>query len=237
MKKVAVVTGCAKGIGKEIALDLAREGYSIIGTYNTSFNKIQDLEKKIESIGVGVEFYKLDLLNEEEIKNFYNHVKTKYKKIDLLVNNAALSMDNSFKLKSSKEFCDVLFVNLVAPFLLIQKFSSILGGGIIINIASTDGINTYSKLNMDYSASKAGLINLTRSLSLELENIKVYAICPNWVLTETIMEMDQDYLNQELLRIGQTKLILPNEVSSKVIDLIYSNLKSGSVIILEGEKV
>ena len=105
--------------------------------------------------------------------------------------------------------------------------------GIIINIASTDGINTYSKLNMDYSASKAGLINLTKSLTLELDNIKVYALCPNWVNTESIREMNQDYLKEELKRIGQKKLIEPKSVAKKIISIIESNLKSGSIIVME----
>ena len=234
MKKTAIITGCAKGIGKEIALDLAREGYDIIATYNTSINEIKLLEKKVKSIGVKIDSYKLNLLNEDEINNFCSMLKSKYDKIDILVNNAALSIDNPLSMKTSKEFCDVLFVNLVAPFLLVQKLRDILKNGIIINISSTDGINTYSKLNIDYSASKAGLINLTKTLSLELEDIRVYAICPNWVNTESIRDMNQEYLYEELKRIGQKKLIDPKEISSKVINIIYSNIKSGTIIVLEG---
>lgn len=127
----------------------------------------------------------------------------------------------------------VLEVNLVGPFMIIQKLYDLLYDSKIINIASTDGINTYSKLNMDYSASKAGLINLTKALALELLNSKVYAICPNWVNTESIREMNPEYLEEELNRIGQKKLIEPKEVSNKVIELINNDIESGSIIIME----
>ncbi len=234
MKKTALITGCAKGIGREIALDLARSGYNIIATYNTSINQINELGKKIVSIGMNFDCYKLDLSNEENINEVCNDLKQKYNNIDVLVNNAALSLDNNFLNKTKKEFMKVLEVNLVGPFLIIQKLNNLLNDSKIINIASTDGINTYSKLSMDYSASKAGLINLTKSLSLELENSKVYALCPNWVNTEAIKEMNPEYLEEELKRIDQKKLIEPKEVSSKLLEIIENDIPSGSIVVMEG---
>ena len=233
MKKKAIITGCAKGIGREIALELARDGYDIIGTFNTSLYEISTLKEKIESIGVKFYSYKLDLLNENEINEFCNDIKINFNNIDVLVNNAALSLDSNFIDKTTDEFRKVLQVNLISPFLLIKNLSNTLANGVIINISSTDGINTYTKLNMDYSASKAGLINLTKSLALELDNIRIYSLCPNWVNTESIKEMDQDYLKSEMDRIKQKELIDPKEVSRKVIQIIESNLKSGSVIVME----
>lgn len=233
MKKRALVTGCAKGIGREIALELARDGYDIIGTYNTSINEISILKNKVEAIGVNFYSYKVDLLDEDEINGFCDGIKNKFDSIDVLVNNAALSLDNAFKDKTTDEFRNILQVNLIAPFLLIQRLSDIMCSGVIINISSTDGINTYTRLNMDYSASKAGLINLTKSLSLELENIRVYSICPNWVNTESIREMNSDYLKEEMERIGQKQLIDPKDVAYKIINLIESDIKSGSIIVME----
>lgn len=234
MKKTAIVTGCAYGIGREIVLELARDGYNIIGTYNTNLNKMEELKKRVESIGVNFDYYKLDLVNEFEIKEFSNNIKSKYEKIDVLINNAAKAVDNEFVLKTKKEFMEVLEVNLVGPFLLVQNLFDIMNNGVIVNIASTDGINTYTKLNIDYSASKAGLINLTKSLALELENIKVYAVCPNWVNTESIREMSQEYLKEEMNRVGQNKLIEPKEVAIKVRELIESKKVSGSIVVMEG---
>lgn len=151
----------------------------------------------------------------------------------MLVNNAALSLDSTFLEKTKEEFMKVLEVNLVGPFLLIQKLNSVLIDSKIINIASTDGIDTYSTMNIDYSASKAGLINLTKSLALELKNSKVYCICPNWVNTESIREMNQDYLMKELERIGQKKLIETKDVSNKVLEILNGDFKTGSIIVME----
>lgn len=233
MKKIAIVTGCAKGIGREIALELARDGYNIIGTYNNSVQEISILKNKIESIGVKFYSYKVNFLNEIEVIDFINNIKKEFEHIDVLINNAALSLDNNFKDKSVEEFKAVLQVNLIIPFILIQKLCDIMKDGVIINISSTNGINTYTKLDMDYSASKAGLINLTKSLSLELENNRIYSICPNWVNTESIREMNPEYLKEEMDRIGQKKLIDPKDIAKKVISLIESNTKSGSIIVME----
>lgn len=230
MKKTAIITGCSRGIGREIALELARDGYNIIGTYNTNIADIKKLKDKIDAIGVKFEYYKLDLTNSNDIDSFYENIKNI--DISVLVNNSALSLDNYFLLKTKEEFMKVLEVNLVGPFLLIQKLKNIKEDGVIINISSTDGINTYSKLNMDYSASKAGLINLSKSLSLELPQ-RVYCICPNWVNTEAVKEMSPDYLKEEMKRIGQEELIDPKKVAYKVIDIIESDLASGSVIVME----
>jgi len=233
VKKTAIITGCAKGIGREIALELARDGYNIIGTCNTSLNEMYTLKSKVEGIGVKFYFYKVNLLNEDEINAFCNDIKNNFDSIDVLVNNAALSLDNSFKDKTTDEFKNVLQVNLISPFLLIQILSNIMDNGVIINISSTDGINTYTRLNIDYSASKAGLINLTKSLSLELDNIRLYCICPNWVNTESIREMNPDYLKEEMDRIGQKQLIKPKEVAQEVIKLIEGKMKSGSIVVME----
>ena len=233
MQKNALITGCAKGIGREIALDLARSGYNIIGTYNISEKEINELKNKVETIGVNFISYKLDISSEENLNEVCNDILIKYSKIDVLVNNAALALDNDFLHKTKEEFMKVLEVNLVGPFLLIQKLYTLINNSIIINISSTDGINTYSKLSMDYSASKAGLINLTKALALELTNSKVYALCPNWVDTEAIREMSPDYLNEEMNRIGQKKLINPKDVSGKLIEIIESDLITGSIIVME----
>lgn len=235
MKRIAIVTGCAKGIGREIALELARNCYDIIGTYNGSKKAIKEVEKKINFLGVKFYSYKVDLLDDKEIVDFCNYVNYNFNHIDLLVNNAALSLDNEFDLKTSEEFMDVLKVNLVGPFTLTQKLYKLMKKGVIVNISSTDGINTYTKLNIDYSASKAGLINLTKSLSLVLENIKVYAICPNWVKTESILEMNQEYLNDELKRIGQKQLIEPKTIAIKLIELLNGDYESGSILKVDDE--
>ena len=223
MKKIALITGVSKGLGKVLAINLSSIGYDIIGTYNTD----------LEGVPENIDCYKLDLNSTESTNKFISDIKSKYDHIDLLINNAALSLDNEFLNKTKDEFMKVLEANLVGPFLLIQGLYCIMESSIIINIGSTDGINTYSSINIDYSASKAGLINLTKSLSLVLDNARIYCICPNWMNTETIQSMNQDYLKSEMERINQKELIDPIVIFNKVIELINSNEKSGSIIVVE----
>lgn len=230
MEKIAIVTGCSSDIGKEITLELIKCGYTVIGTYNESIDEVKKLS---EAINGNFDYYNLNLLDEDEINNFCESVINKYKHIDCLVNNAGLSLDNDFDLKTSEEFISILKVNLVAPFLLSQKLHKNMDEGTIINIASTDGINTYTKYNIDYSASKAGLINLTKSLNLVLDSINVYAICPNWVNTKSIRAMNQDFLSEELKRINQQKLIDPNLIALKVIDILNNKHLDEKIIVME----
>ena len=225
MRKIALITGISKGLGRVLAQTLSKD-YDIIGTYNTDLDGVLKLKENIDNL----DYYKVDLC---DIESFIKTIKEKYDHIDLLINNAALSLDNEFSYNTKEEFMKVLEVNLVGPFSLIQGLSSIMENGVIINIGSTDGINTYSTYNIDYSASKAGLINLTKSLSLVLSNTKIYCICPNWMNTETIQSMNQDYLESEMNSIGQKELIDPKVIAVKVIDLSNSNEKSGSIIDVE----
>ena len=126
MRKIAIVTGCSKGIGREISLELAREGYDIIGTYNNNKKDTLLLKDRIEKIGVKFDYYKLDLTNDKSINNFVDSIKSNYSKIDVLINNAGLSLDNEFELKTKDEFMKVLEVNLVGPFILVQALKNLI---------------------------------------------------------------------------------------------------------------
>ena len=175
---------------------------------------------------------KLDLKDEKSILEVVEKFKKEYETLDLLVNNASISNDNLFLDKTKEEFMEVLEVNIVGTFLLTKYLVPLMqDNSIIINMSSTDGIDTYSIYNFDYAISKAGIIQLTKSMSLIFPNIKTIAIAPNWVNTESTMEMNQDYLNQELKRIGQEKLINVNTVTDKIVSIINDkNIKSGEVI-------
>lgn len=104
--------------------------------------------------------------------------------------------------------------------------------GLIINISSTDSINTYSPISMDYCASKAGVNNLCKTFSMVLNNIKVIGLLLPWINTESVLEMDKKYLESELKRIGQKELLSKNEVANKIFELANKNdgYDSGSII-------
>lgn len=233
--KVVVITGASRGIGFQIASFFAKQGCQLIITYNQSCDMSKNVEKLLKDMyNVDVMSCKCDLCKEDDIKNLVKLAKEKYGFVNILVNNAALSLDSSIDDKTKDEFMKVLETNVVGTFLMIKHFSKIISNGYIFNISSTDAIDTYSSLNIDYSASKAAINNMTKSMSLCFDS-KIISICPNWVNTETIQEMNQDYLQSELKRINQKKLIEP-DVIPKIIDkCIKDNVPSGSIIRIDGD--
>ena len=222
------ITGANCDIGISLSESLLKLGYNLYLGYNNNSDNIDELVSKYNNITK----VHLDVTNEEEIINISN----KLPKLDILINLAAICMDNNYLDKTKEEFIKVLEVNLVGMFLVIKHLSKkINNNGLIINMSSTDGIDTYNELSIDYSASKAGIISLTKTFSLIFDNIKVISIAPNWVNTTSVKEMNQEYLKEELKRIGQLRLIEVEELIEKIIELINSNdLVSGEVYRIEG---
>lgn len=223
----ALITGITSDLGLAFARKLVEEGYTIVGTYHNNQNKALAIKEEIKD---KIELYKVDLTNEEEIK----YLCTTISDIDVLINNACTYHDCSLEEKTKANFIDTLEVNLIAPFLLIKYLSPNMQKGHIINISSTDAINTYNEINFDYASSKAGLITLTKALSQSLPNIKLYTITPNWINTQTTKELSPFYLKEELKKSGQTRLIEPTELSQILYNIIKKNtLKSGTNIIVD----
>ena len=155
--------------------------------------------------------------------------------IDVLVNNAGIAMDNDIFDKSRDEFLRVLEVNLLGTFLVTKEAVKHMEKGTIINVSSTDGIDTYNPLSMDYCASKAGIISLTKTLALRFPNLNVYAIAPNWVKTPSVLEMDPAYLLNELKRVGQKELIEPYTVALEIYNLTKNIFPSGTIMRLDNK--
>ena len=167
---------------------------------------------------------------EEEIKNMRDVIHSKYDKIEILINNAAYASDNYLVDKSKEEFMKVLEVNVVGTFLVTKYLYPYLDGGIIVNISSTDAVDTYSRISMDYCASKAGVNSLTKTFAQEFENIKVIGFMPAWTNTESVKEMNSEYLENELKRIKQNKLYEPKEVAENIIKIINDKrVESGEI--------
>ena len=157
--------------------------------------------------------------------------------VDVLINNASVSMDNDIMSKSKDEFLRVVEVNLVGTFLVTREVIKKCNVNTIVNISSTDSTSTYSKLNIDYSCSKAGVNILSKTFSLCYPDIKICTIMPNWVNSETVLSMNSDYLEEEMKRIGQKKLIDKEYVARKTYEVVVDKfIKNGDIIrIDEGE--
>lgn len=227
MSKLVLVTGSSKGIGAATIEEFVSNGYDVIINYNTSESIALNLYNKIkEKYDINVYLEKFDITNELEVKNIFN----KYK-IDILINNAAISIDSNIEEKDKNSFMKVLEVNIFGTFLMSKTFIQSNKEGVIVNVSSTDAIDTYNILSIDYSASKAAILNMTKNMANNYNCFKICAICPNWVNTEAIREMNEEYLESEMKRIGQKKLIEPNIVAKKIYDIVTdNNIISGSIV-------
>lgn len=234
--KTVLVTGAYRGIGRFIATYFAKEGANVIITYHNNkdltINLAHELIKKYH---VRVDYLYLDLCDENTIIDLFNFVKEKFGKIDYLINNASLSIDSFITYKIKMEFMKVLETNVVGTFLMMKYFDNIMENGFIFNISSTDGINTGSVYSIDYNASKAAIINLTKTMSLYSKN-RIICLCPNWVDTESTNEMDKAYLQNELNRIKQKELISIDSIVKVINNCIKNKEKTGSIIRIDGDR-
>ncbi len=231
----ALITGASLGIGASLAKKLASDGYDLYLTYYKNEELCKKLQQEIiNNYHVKCLISRCNLEDEKSIQDLKHEFLKKFKKLDLLVNNASFSNDNLFLEKSKEEFMKVLEVNIVGTFLITKYFIPLMPkNSVIINMASTDGIDTYSIYNLDYAISKASIIQLTKSMSLIFPNIKTIAMAPNWVETPSTLEIEKSYLEKELKRIKQKKLISIDKVTDKIIAVIGNkNIKSGEVIII-----
>lgn len=235
MKKTVLVTGGAKGIGKATILEFAKQGYNVVINYLTSEKDAFDLKNTVENLySVSALCIKADISNEDEVKEMINKIVSSFGKIDVLVNNAAYARDNYYNEKSKEEFLRVLEVNVVGTFLVTKYASNYMNNGTVINISSLDAKDTYSEISMDYCASKAGVNSLSQTFSLAIPNIKFISLMLPWVRTESIEEMYDEYLEKELKRTGQKRLLEKEEVAKKIYDLVNdTSISTGDIISLK----
>lgn len=236
--KTVLITGASRGIGASIALEFAKNNYNVVISYNSSKCEGEKVKEYIEkNYKVKCLMVKCDISSEIEVSHMVDLSLKEFGNIDVLINNASVSMDNDIMSKSKDEFLRVVEVNLVGTFLVTREVIKKCNVNIIVNISSTDSTSTYSKLNIDYSCSKAGVNILSKTFSLCYPDIKICTIMPNWVNSETVLSMNSDYLEEEMKRIGQKKLIDKEYVARKTYEVVVDKfIKNGDIIrIDEGE--
>ena len=214
--KVALVTGASRGIGKEIALSLAKEGAAVILNYNGSKEKAESAAEEIRAAGGKAETYQCNVSDFEACGAMIQDLIKQYGKIDILVNNAGITRDGLLMKMSEEDFDAVLGTNLKGAFNTIRHMSRYFlkqKCGKIINISSVSGILGNAG-QANYSASKAGVIGLTKSVARELASrgINVNAIAPGFIATDMVEAMTEDAKAKmtdaiPLKRIGTTKNI------------------------------
>ena len=239
-KKVALITGATRGIGREIALTLAEEGYNIALNYRKANEELEKLRKEIEEKGVKCLAVCGDVSNFEEVEKFVKEIILEFGRIDVLVNNAGITKDMLLMRMKKEDFESVVDVNLVGTFNVTKNVISYMmkaRSGRIVNISSVVGISGNAG-QTNYSASKAGIIGFTKSLAKEVasRNINVNAVAPGFIetnMTEVLKEEIKEEIAKSipLKRMGKAK-----DVANLVKFLVSedSSYITGQVINVDG---
>ena len=234
MNKVAIVTGGASGIGLSIAEKLLKNNYQVIISYNSSTDSARSLLEKYENLDI----FQIDLSNPENTQSLIDFAFSKYRKIDLLVNNAGVDLVKMINDTTFDDFDYIMKVNLYSPYFLargVAKHMIDAKYGNIINISSILGI-TGGSCESAYSISKAGLDGLTKSLAQEFgpSNIRVNSIAPGLIDTKMNSNLTTDEINNLVMDFPISRIGTPDDVADLVLYLEYAGYVTGQVIQVNG---
>lgn len=220
--KTVLITGGSKGLGKALVQKYATKKYQVILNYHSSLKEAQEIKREIKKqYNQDIYLIKCDISSEEEVKEMVKKLITKFVKIDILINNAALAIDEDIITKSAQTFKRVVNTNLLGTF-LVSKYVGLemqkIQNGVIINVSSTNAIDSYTPYSIDYDASKAGIISLTHNLAqIFAPYVRVNAVAPGWINTASVLKMNPHYLKSE-----QEKILLKRFAKvSEIVNLIY----------------
>ena len=243
-RKVVLITGSSRGIGRSTAIKYAQNNYNVVINYNNSYDKARELEDYLVSTyGIEVMIVKADVSNEVEVKDMVDKVISKFGNIDVLVNNASIAIDSDFTCKDSNSFNEILNTNLVGTFLVSKEVSKYMKdnrSGVIINVSSTNGIDSMYVESLEYDASKAGVISLTHNLAEYLKPyVRVNCVCPGWVNTDMNKDLDSSYIEQENKRIMLNRFAEPEEIANVIYFLATDEASyiNNSIIKVDGGRV
>lgn len=220
MNKCCLITGGDRGLGKAISTLFAQNGYDIIINYVKEEELANQLTNElVEKYHIKALAIKADISNEEQVKNMFNIIKENFSQLDVVVNNAAISNDSFLLDKDAEDFEKVYKVNLVGAFLICKYSKNLLANNSsIINITSTNGIDTNYTYSADYDASKAALISLTNNLAVELApKVRVNAIAAGWMETDATKDLSENFKEKEEEKILLNRFAKPLEVAEVVL--------------------
>lgn len=222
--QVALVTGSTSPLGSEIIRVLAKEGTNVVIHYHNKEEEAYALEQEIKNTyNIDTYVIKCDITDENEVKKMVDKVINKYKKIDILVNNSAYTKDSPYEEKTSESFKKILDVNIIGTFLVTKYVGRTMllnKKGKIINISSNNAINCYYPESIDYDASKAGIVSMTKNMALYYKPyINVNCICPGWIDTDINVNLDKKFKKEEENKIYLHRFAKTEEIANVVVFL------------------
>jgi 3-oxoacyl-[acyl-carrier protein] reductase len=238
--KVAIITGAGRGIGRAIATKFAKSGYSVVINYRSSLSQVEELLTEINGFGGVAAAVCADISKEDEAKKLIDETIKQFGRIDVLVNNAGITKDNLMMRMSQEEFDSVININLKGSFLCMKYASAVMlkqRSGKIINISSVVGVSgNIGQVN--YAASKAGIIGMTKAAAKELASrgITVNAVAPGFIesdMTDALPDKVKETMlaNIPLKRYGKVE-----EIANAVYFLASNEADyiTGQVLIVDG---
>lgn len=238
--KTILITGSSRGIGKAIALLFAKEGGNIIVNHSKSETEANQVVNEIKKWGAKAISIKCDVSSEKDVENMISKAEGIFGGINILVNNAGIAKDIPLLERTSADWKNTLEVNLIGQFLCSKYVAKSMlknKSGNIINITSTSALYSFSPDIVDYDASKAGIIALTKNLAKSLAPyIRVNAIAPGWINTDINKDLPENFLNNEKNNIYLNKFGEPEGIA-KIVSFLASDDSSfinGTVIVADG---
>ena len=241
--KTALVTGASRGIGREIALELARQGVDVVVNYAGSEAKAHEVVEEIKGLGREAIAIQCDVSNSESVTDMVKKTVDHFGKIDILVNNAGITRDNLLMRMKENEWDDVMNINLKGVFLCTKAVTRQMMKqryGRIINISSVVGVSG-NPGQANYVAAKAGVIGLTKTSAKELASrgITVNAIAPGFITTEMTDQLTEDIQNEMLKMIPLAQFGEPKDIANTVVFLASDDSRyiTGQTIHVNGGMV
>jgi len=238
--KIALITGASRGIGRAIAIELARSGHHLCLNYLNSENEIHNVQAECQTFGVQTIVAKADVSQSAEVDHLFNELKKLHGHLCAVVNNAGIRSDGPLMLMKDDDWDKVMEVNLRSSFLVCKRAVRPMISkrhGSIVTIVSPSGISGREG-QTNYAASKGGLIAMSRSLAREMApfGIRVNAVCPGVVQTDMIKDLKQELLESFLQYIPLGRFGEPAEIAAAVAFLCSdrSAYITGQVLIIDG---